>query len=590
MELIAALSLLAALLPVATAANETTSYMMQTTTIYTDASCSGSAVNVLVIANDNCSAAACSPRTFGNNRDYYKATTCYSADSYSYDPMEDLFGGKAFVEGQAYSNTNCTDDAYLYRQGLVVGGCEPFSTRNNHSVSVTLSDDGSAAMILFDNTECTEPPLTTYALGNDTLANHLCYEGLSNTGLVQYIARYYVHEDYESSSSGGSDVNTTGTAGTDGSSHTAAIAGGVAAGVVVVLAIAALVYYRKQKNSRRRQMDETLAVMEARFTVPDVPYQRPGKSDQDSSSRTTQHVHSSVRAWDDDTIVAARIPRDKVIIGNVISRGAFGEVYRGTYNSQPVAVKMLRADTRRSIPHVNAFMAEVKMAAGMDHPHIARFVGVAWDSLTDVCSVTEFMDGGDLKALLVRYEQQNRPTGFDRVKVKIALHVAHALTYLHSLDPPVIHRDLKSKNILLSKELDAKLTDFGVSRERIDETMTSGVGTSMWMAPEIMLGNAYNEMADMFSFGVVLSELSTHTSPYAGVRQRAGSDQLMSRTVILQNVASGKLSVEFSTAGPESMVQLGRACISMDPKDRPTAAEALFRLHKVLTLELKEQN
>lgn len=574
------------------AANETTSYMMQTTTIYTDAACSGPAVNVLVMENDNCSAVSCSPRAFGNNTDYYKATTCYSADSYSYNPMEALFDGQAFVEGQAYSNTNCTDDAYLYRQGLVVGGCEPFTTRNNHSVSVTLDSDGSAAMILYDNTECTDPPITTYALSNETLANHLCYEGISNTGLVQYIAKYYIHENYDSSGSSGSPGTVT--AASDSSSHTPAIVGGVVAAVfVVALIIAVFIIRQKQKSRRRRQMDETLAVMEARFTTPDTPYQRPldssSKFDHNSSSRTTMQVLTSDRAWDDDTIVAARIPRDKVVIGSLVSRGAYGEVYRGSYNGQSVAVKMLLPDTRRSIPNVNAFLAEVKMAAVMDHPHIAKFIGVAWDSLTDLCSLTEFMDGGDLKTLLVRYQEENHPLGFDYVKVKIALHVAHALTYLHSLDPPVIHRDLKSRNILLSREMDAKLTDFGISRERIDETMTAGVGTSMWMAPEIMLGNAYDEMADMFSFGVVLSELSTHLSPYANARLSVGSNQPIARTVILQYVAAGRLSVEFSEEGPESMVELGRACISMDPKDRPTAAEALYKLHKVLTLELREE-
>ncbi|OWZ01383.1 TKL protein kinase, partial [Phytophthora megakarya] len=473
--------------------------MMQTTSIYTDDSCSSSAVNVLVISNDNCSAAACSPRVFGNNTNYYKATTCYSADSYSFNPMEELFDGKAFIEGQAYSNSNCTDDAYLYRQGLVVGGCEPFTTRNNHSTSVTLSSDGSATMILYDNTECIDPPLTTYALGNETLANHLCYEGISNTGSVQYIARYYVHQNYDESS--GSTLTETADSGA--SSHTAAIIGGVVAGIVA-LAIVVLIIHRHLKKRKSYQMEENLAIME-RFTGSDTAYRRSSKIDHNSSSQSTLQVHTSNRAWDDDTIVAARIPRDKVILEKLVSRGAYGEVYKGCYNGQPIAAKMLLADTRRSIPHVNAFMAEVKLMVVMDHPHITKFIGVAWDSLTDLCSVTEFMDGGDLKTLLTQYHEENYPVGFDYTKVKIALHVAHALTYLHSLDPPVIHRDLKSKNILLSEELDAKLTDFGISRERVDETMTAGVGTSLWMAPEIMMGNSYDEMADMFSFGIVLS-------------------------------------------------------------------------------------
>uniref|UniRef100_H3G6F2 Protein kinase domain-containing protein n=1 Tax=Phytophthora ramorum TaxID=164328 RepID=H3G6F2_PHYRM len=78
--------------------------------------------------------------------------------------------------------------------------------------------------------------------------------------------------------------------------------------------------------------------------------------------------------------------------------------------------------------------------------------------------------------------------------------ICHALTYLHSLATPVIHRDLKSRNILLNHAMAAKLTDFGISRERLDRTMTAGVGTSVWMAPEVMLGEKYDVKADIFSF------------------------------------------------------------------------------------------
>ncbi|GMF19375.1 unnamed protein product [Phytophthora lilii] len=115
----------------------------------------------------------------------------------------------------------------------------------------------------------------------------------------------------------------------------------------------------------------------------------------------------------------------------------------------------------------------------MDHPHIVYFVGVAWDSLSDLCVVLEFMDGGDLRTLLNRYEAEHHPVGFDKQKATTALHVCHALTYLHSLSSPVIHRDLKSRNILLDHNMKAKLTDFGVSRERLDRTMTARVGTSL---------------------------------------------------------------------------------------------------------------
>ncbi|RLN91584.1 hypothetical protein BBJ28_00017099 [Nothophytophthora sp. Chile5] len=204
--------------------------------------------------------------------------------------------------------------------------------------------------------------------------------------------------------------------------------------------------------------------------------------------------------------------------------------------------------TRNVIKHVNDFLAEVKLMAALDHPRIVQFVGVAWDSLSDLCVLSEYMAGGNLRTLLDSYEAQRHPVGFDRGKATIALHVAHALTYLHSLAPSsVLHRDLKSKNILLSAELGAKLTDFGVSRERADHTMTGGVGTSRWMAPEVMMGERYDDKADMFSFGVVLSELDLHALPYSHVRGESESGRRMPETAILQLVALGQLRVTMQT-------------------------------------------
>ncbi|RLN21044.1 hypothetical protein BBJ28_00021396, partial [Nothophytophthora sp. Chile5] len=176
--------------------------------------------------------------------------------------------------------------------------------------------------------------------------------------------------------------------------------------------------------------------------------------------------------------------------------------------------------------------------------------------------------------------------GFDRSKVTIALHVAHALTYLHSLERSVLHRDLKSRNILLTASLEAKLMDFGVSREHVDRTMTAGVGTSLWMAPEVMLGERYDDKADVYSFGVVLSELDLHTLPYSHAKEKGYSDRQVPDTAILQMVALGELQVEFSPQCLESVAALGRACVSVDPANRPTAAEALHILHTALTSEV----
>lgn len=266
-------------------------------------------------------------------------------------------------------------------------------------------------------------------------------------------------------------------------------------------------------------------------------------------------------------------------------------VWRGvqwSFNRHQVAIKMLLPSTRTNLQHVNTFLAEAKITAAMEHPHIVRFIGVAWDSLSDLCVSLEFMNGGDLRALLNTYEASNHPVGFDRQKVIIALHVRHALTYLHSLAPPMLHRDLKSRNILLNKAMEAKLTDFGISRERLDQTMTANVCTSLWMAPEVMLGQRYDDKADMFSFGVVLSELDLHTLPYAQAKERCRESEGRDLTdaTLFQKVTTGEARVEFSGTSPRSLVNLGYACVSIDPRERPSAAEALYRLQLVLSQEL----
>ncbi|EGZ26985.1 hypothetical protein PHYSODRAFT_421999, partial [Phytophthora sojae] len=292
--------------------------------------------------------------------------------------------------------------------------------------------------------------------------------------------------------------------------------------------------------------------------------------------------------WNDDIIVAKRVPRDKIHVKSLISRGAYGEVYSGRFNRHPVAIKMLIPSTRCSLPHVSDFLAEAKMTASMDHPHIVKLIGVSWDSLSDLCVVLEFMDGGDLRALLNKHEVSKHPVGFDRKKATVALQVCHALTYLHSLMPPVIHRDVKSRNILLNRAMDAKLTDFGTSRERLDQTMTAGVGTSLWMAPEVMLGERYDVKADMFSFGVVLSELDNHTLPYTRAKQRSQDNdgRPMTDASLLQKITTGAVRVDFSRSSPASVVELGLACVAVNPGDRPTAAEALYRLQVILSQDL----
>jgi serine/threonine protein kinase len=283
--------------------------------------------------------------------------------------------------------------------------------------------------------------------------------------------------------------------------------------------------------------------------------------------------------WEDPVILASRIPVDRIELGAVIGRGAFGEVHRGRYRDQDVAIKMLVPEKRKDMALIEAFLSEVRLMATMEHPNVVPFIGVAWESLSDLYCVTVFMAGGDLCTLLKEYLATGVPKGMDASKMLIAYGVAHALTYLHSLEPVVLHRDLKSRNILLTESLTAMITDFGASRVRSDATMTSNVGSSLWMAPEVMMGKRYDEKADIFSLGVVISELDTHELPYSYAKEENTiSGRPIPDAAVLQMVAMGKLRVRLSSSVHPDLVRFVESCVSVDPRDRPSAAEVLYFL------------
>jgi hypothetical protein len=390
-------------------------------------------------------------------------------------------------------------------------------------------------------------------------------------------------------------------------------------GVVVVVSIAVFAGYRHGKKRRAAAKGDTepdgpdavtamplsplegpgadySAVSPAITTAPAYPVTT-GKAA--TTEHSTQHTAGSTSSgsggrarqtmqpsgtgmWDDPVLLAVRVPFDTVFFGPLLSRGGYGEVYKGTYRGETVAIKQLLPERRKDLAQIDAFMSEAKLMSTLEHERIVKFIGVAWNALSDVCAIVEFMENGDLRSVLSRWnDEERRPQGFDSVKVKIALHIAHALTYLHSLQPVVVHRDLKSKNILLDAMYDAKLTDFGVSRERADSTMTGGVGSSLWMAPEVMLGERYDEKADVFSFGVVLSELDTQQLPYAQAKE-SSTDRRLPDSAILQMVSLGRLEIQFSEHAHPDLVQLGRQCVQLDVSKRPTSAHVLHRVHQVV--------
>ncbi|KAH7467234.1 putative serine/threonine-protein kinase [Phytophthora ramorum] len=280
----------------------------------------------------------------------------------------------------------------------------------------------------------------------------------------------------------------------------------------------------------------------------------------------------------DAKITSKRIAYDSLTFDKLIARGANGEVWRGTCGSQIVAIKQLLPEKRHDESNVMLFSNEVRLASALEHPNIVRFVGLSWNRVCDLCIVSEFMEQGDLSMLL--NSKRKGELSWSKEKLQIATDIAEALAYLHGRQPIIIHRDLKSLNVLLDNRLRAKLSDFGLSRERsADDTMTNGVGTLLWTAPEILRGETYSEKADVYSYAIVLSELDTCLPPFA--LNSEVSERHLTTMQLMHLATSGQVSPQLRDDCPSSLQQLTAACASFEPSQRPNALEIVFTLRNI---------
>lgn len=277
----------------------------------------------------------------------------------------------------------------------------------------------------------------------------------------------------------------------------------------------------------------------------------------------------------DEDLVMKRIGYSTILFRTLMAKGAYGEVWRGDFEGNEVAIKRLLTEKRGDIRAMEVFAKEVRLASSLDHPNIVRYIGVSWRSLAELCMVSEFMPRGDLAHFLKAKNSQQLTWRNDKLPLSIS--IANALVYLHSLVPAIIHRDLKSLNVLLSEDLTAKLSDFGLSREwSADQTMTSGVGTLLWTAPEVLRGERYTEKADVYSFGIVLSEIDTCMPPFAHVFK--GDPRQTNNMEALPLIRDGTLKPTFRPDCPAELRSIAISCVDSDPNNRPNAMQISYML------------
>ncbi|XVF54125.1 hypothetical protein PTKIN_Ptkin05aG0155800 [Pterospermum kingtungense] len=202
----------------------------------------------------------------------------------------------------------------------------------------------------------------------------------------------------------------------------------------------------------------------------------------------------------------------QLLIGNKFASGRHSRIYRGIYKQRDVAIKLIsqpEEDANLANFLEKQFISEVALLFHLRHPNIITFVA-ACKKPPVFCIITEYLAGGSLRKYLHQQEPYSVP---HNLVLKLALDIARGMQYLHSQG--ILHRDLKSENLLLGEDMCVKVADFGISCLESQCGSAKGfTGTYRWMAPEMIKEKHHTKKVDVYSFGIVLWELLTALTPF----------------------------------------------------------------------------
>ncbi|CAI9095714.1 OLC1v1031710C1 [Oldenlandia corymbosa var. corymbosa] len=231
----------------------------------------------------------------------------------------------------------------------------------------------------------------------------------------------------------------------------------------------------------------------------------------------------------DFTTTQREVDLSELFIGLKFARGADSEIYRGTYDGEQVAVKIIQLpevqgkledddddDDEEKGQQVirdrlwKQFKYEAGFLSRLRHKNVVKLVA-AYEKPPVLMVVTEYLAGGSLRSYL--NQLIIKPVSLAKV-IDMALDIARGMEYIHS--EGIVHRDLKPENILIDEEFNLKVADFGVSCKELDcvNLVKDNSGTYRWMAREVIMGKPFNRKVDVYSFGLMLWELVFGEVPF----------------------------------------------------------------------------
>ncbi|XP_027355905.1 calcium/calmodulin-regulated receptor-like kinase 1 isoform X2 [Abrus precatorius] len=262
----------------------------------------------------------------------------------------------------------------------------------------------------------------------------------------------------------------------------------------------------------------------------------------------------------------------------IIGQGAFGPVYKAQMSTgETVAVKVLATNSKQG---EKEFHTEVMLLGRLHHRNLVNLVGYCAEKGQHML-VYVYMSKGSLASHL--YSAVNEALSWN-LRVHVALDVARGLEYLHDgAVPPVIHRDIKSSNILLDQSMRARVADFGLSREEMVDKHAAIRGTFGYLDPEYVSSGTFTKKSDVYSFGVLLFEIIAGRNPQQGLMEYV---ELAAMNIDgkdgWEEIVDSRLDGNFDVKELNEVASLAYKCINHAPRKRPSMRDIVQVLTRIL--------
>eukprot|EP00397_Hematodinium_sp_SG-2012_P019724 GEMP01020283.1.p1 GENE.GEMP01020283.1~~GEMP01020283.1.p1 ORF type:complete len:556 (-),score=91.17 GEMP01020283.1:687-2354(-) len=255
-----------------------------------------------------------------------------------------------------------------------------------------------------------------------------------------------------------------------------------------------------------------------------------------------------------------------------LGSGEFGHVFRGSWRGQEVAIKQLFWDGSCKTDTLQELRREVDSFRNLKHSRLVKFVGACFDP-PHLCLLTEYMSYGSLYHALhvtkLKFPFRNA--------CNMSLQLAEGVTFLHCQMPIVVHRDLKSLNVVLDMHFNIKICDFGLTEimERTHITKKNNGGSPRYMAPELFdKKSKITEKIDVWAMGCIFSEIFGGKIPYAGVMDLPD----LTRNILLYKKLP---EIPNNENCPAEVQQVIASCLTYDGEHRPRSKDIFDRLRQV---------